>query len=169
MTSRYRVEYHFKSHRRDELIEWIKGLLVVPFVLVRDLPFKTPNVQNQENLVRDRYASVFADVEGLIDDHSIVLNLTLFLFVVAHQRGNTTPHSKLKMLVPTVGVFFTPLPLKKAFLTTEPQRAISQRRYVAPSFNGTPPYLSKLIKTFVDFLPLLNSWLSQTPRPQTQN
>ena len=72
MTSRYRVEYHLKSHRRDELIEWIKGLLVVPFVLVRDLPFKTPNVQKQENLVKDRYASVFADVEGLIDDHSIL-------------------------------------------------------------------------------------------------
>jgi len=77
MTSRYRVEYHLKSHRRDELIEWIKGLLVVPFVLVRDRPIRTTNVQNQENLVQDRYASVFADVEGLIDDHSIVLNLTL--------------------------------------------------------------------------------------------
>jgi IMP and pyridine-specific 5'-nucleotidase len=45
-------------------------------------------------------------------------------------------HSKLKMLVPTVGRFFTPLPLKTAFLITEPQRAISQRRFVAPSFNG---------------------------------
>ena len=64
MTSRYRVEYHLKSHRRDELIEWIKGLLVVPFVLVRELNGHT------QNLVRDRYAGVFADVEGLIDDHS---------------------------------------------------------------------------------------------------
>jgi IMP and pyridine-specific 5'-nucleotidase len=44
--------------------------------------------------------------------------------------------SKLKMLVPTIGIFFTPLPLRQAFLTTEPVRAISQRRYVAPSFNG---------------------------------
>jgi IMP and pyridine-specific 5'-nucleotidase len=73
MTSRYRVEYHLKSHRRDELIEWIKGLLVVPFVLVRELPFTGAKVQSQENLVRDRYASVFADVEGLIDDHSVLL------------------------------------------------------------------------------------------------
>lgn len=70
MTSRYRVEYHLKSHRRDELIEWIKGLLVVPFVLVRELPFASNNVQSHENLVRDRYASVFSDVEGLIEDHS---------------------------------------------------------------------------------------------------
>ena|SRR5277367_5831575 len=50
--------------------------------------------------------------------------------------------SKLKMLVPTIGVFFTRLPLKKAFLTTEPQRAISQRRFVAPSFNGIPSLYS---------------------------
>jgi IMP and pyridine-specific 5'-nucleotidase len=45
--------------------------------------------------------------------------------------------SKLKMLVPTIGIFFTRLPLRMAFLTTESVRAISQRRYVAPSFNGT--------------------------------
>jgi IMP and pyridine-specific 5'-nucleotidase len=71
MTSRYRVEYHLKSHRRDELIEWIKGLLVVPFVLVRELPSTIDNVASQESVVKDRYASVFSDVEGLIDDHSI--------------------------------------------------------------------------------------------------
>jgi|SRR5277367_1183560 len=70
MTSRYRVEYHLKSHRRDELIEWIKGLLVVPFVLVRELPSTIDNVASQESIVKDRYASVFSDVEGLIDDHS---------------------------------------------------------------------------------------------------
>ena len=69
MTSRYRVEYHLKSHRRDEFIEWIKGLLVVSFVLVRELPFTSAN-GHHENLVRDRYVSVFSDVEGLIEDHS---------------------------------------------------------------------------------------------------
>ena len=58
---------------------------------------------------------------------------------VAHQDENTPLQSKLKMLVPTIGIFFTPLPLRQAFLTTEPQRAISQRRFVAPSFNGTHP------------------------------
>jgi len=73
MTSRYRVEYHLKSHRRDELIEWIKGLLVVPFVLVRDQPSaaEVEDSRHQENAVRDRYANVFADVEGLIADHSL--------------------------------------------------------------------------------------------------
>jgi IMP and pyridine-specific 5'-nucleotidase len=70
MTSRYRVEYHLKSHRRDELIEWIKGLLVVPFVLVREQPSVTAEDESRENAVRERYAKVFADVEGLIADHS---------------------------------------------------------------------------------------------------
>ena len=71
MTSRYRVEYHLKSHRRDELIEWIKGLLVVPFVLVRELPSVTAKVPSQDKTVKERYANVFGDVEGLIDDHSM--------------------------------------------------------------------------------------------------
>jgi IMP and pyridine-specific 5'-nucleotidase len=73
MTSRYRVEYHLKSHRRDELIEWIKGLLVVPFVLVRKYPTATVEDSEglHENALRDRYANVFADVEGLIADHSL--------------------------------------------------------------------------------------------------
>jgi IMP and pyridine-specific 5'-nucleotidase len=149
MTSRYRVEYHLKSHRRDELIEWIKGLLVVPFVLVRELPSTTDNIKTQESVVKDRYASVFSDVEGLIDDHSmsptpptgVVGDLRLTVRGVVHQDEDTPMQSKLKMLVPTIGVFFTPLPLKKAFLTTEPRRAISQRRFVAPSFNGiTSPF-----------------------------
>jgi IMP and pyridine-specific 5'-nucleotidase len=61
------------------------------------------------------------------------------LTVVVHQDDNTPTHSKLKMLVPTIGTFFTALPLREAFLTTEPKRAISQRRFVAPSFNGTLP------------------------------
>jgi len=74
MTSRYRVEYHLKSHRRDELIEWIKGLLVVPFVLVRELPSasKPHRHHSHEHSVRQRYASVFADVEALIEDHSML-------------------------------------------------------------------------------------------------
>jgi len=75
MTSRYRVEYHLKSHRRDELIEWIKGLLVVPFVLVRELPSsaaKQHRHHSHEQSVRQRYASVFADVEALIEDHSML-------------------------------------------------------------------------------------------------
>lgn len=43
--------------------------------------------------------------------------------------------SKLGMLVPTAGPFFTRLPLEAAFKYQDRKRYISCRRYVAPSFN----------------------------------
>ena len=39
------------------------------------------------------------------------------------------------MLVPTISSFFTPLALEQAFLVQDSKRAISSRRFVAPSFN----------------------------------
>lgn len=39
------------------------------------------------------------------------------------------------MLVPTVGPFFTRLPLEAAFKYQDRKRYMSSRRYVAPSFN----------------------------------
>ncbi|KAH3127211.1 IMP 5'-nucleotidase [Aspergillus fumigatus] len=74
MTTRYRVEYALKSHRRDQLIEWIKGLLAVPFVL-HSQPTAVYQ-EHSENLVavaadtHQRYAEIFRDVEKLIDDHN---------------------------------------------------------------------------------------------------
>lgn len=38
-------------------------------------------------------------------------------------------------MVPTIGVFFTKLPLERAFYVQDEVRSISQRRLVAPSFN----------------------------------
>ncbi|KAL4890643.1 IMP-specific 5-nucleotidase [Aspergillus ambiguus] len=127
MTTRYRVEYALKSHRRDQLIEWIKGLLAVPFVL-HSQPTAIYHEQS-ENLsvvaadTHQRYAEIFRDVENLIRDH------------IQHDRENTPGKSKLKLLVPTVGFFFTPLPLEDAFKWQDRQRFISRRRFVAPSFN----------------------------------
>ena len=62
-------------------------------------------------------------VEDLINDH------------IAHQRDGTHQRSKLKLLVPSVGVFFTPLLLEEAFQYQDQQRRISSRRFVPPSFN----------------------------------
>jgi IMP and pyridine-specific 5'-nucleotidase len=64
-----------------------------------------------------------SDVEGLINDH------------ISRQKEGTHTHSKLKLLVPTVGVFFTPLLLRDAFEWQDQRRYISSRRFVAPSFN----------------------------------
>ncbi|WPG99773.1 IMP-specific 5'-nucleotidase 1 [Acrodontium crateriforme] len=125
MTTRYRVEYALKTHRRDQFIEWIKGLLATPFVLLSQ-----PNAtyEHDKAAVRamatnanSRYAQIMKDIEELVDDH------------IANQI--TGGVSKLKLLVPSVGSFFTPLSLQDAFQWQDKRRFISSRRFVAPSFN----------------------------------
>lgn len=46
------------------------------------------------------------------------------------------------MLVPSIGSFFTPLYLEAAFIYQDQHRAISSRRFVAPSFNDVRLILS---------------------------
>jgi IMP and pyridine-specific 5'-nucleotidase len=83
----------------------------------------------------------------MIDDHSKLLSqidrtfashcflrLTCYT-VVLHQNATSPLPSKLKLLVPTVGPFFTRLPLEAAFKFQDTHRHISSRRFVAPSFN----------------------------------
>ncbi|KAI4116478.1 MAG: hypothetical protein LQ345_003110 [Seirophora villosa] len=70
-----------------------------------------------------RYAEIMRDVEELINDH------------IAQQKRGTQERSKLKLLVPSVGVFFTTLYLEEAFLFQDDRRKISSRRFVPPSFN----------------------------------
>ncbi|KAK7530312.1 IMP-specific 5'-nucleotidase-like protein 1 [Phyllosticta citribraziliensis] len=128
MTTRYRVEYALKTHRRDQLIEWIKGLLAVPFVLhsqptaVFD-PHHEGSTDKMASIAHRRYAEIMRDVEELINDH------------IKHQRAGTEQNSKLKLLVPAVSKFFTPLLLHDAFVYQDTRRFISHRRFVAPSFN----------------------------------
>ncbi|KAI5298306.1 hypothetical protein KEM56_004159 [Ascosphaera pollenicola] len=60
-------------HRRDQFIEWIKGLLAVPFVL--DAQPTELFSENSEALkttaerAATRYAEILKDVEHLIQDH----------------------------------------------------------------------------------------------------
>ncbi|OBA20218.1 IMP-specific 5'-nucleotidase 1 [Metschnikowia bicuspidata var. bicuspidata NRRL YB-4993] len=142
MTSRYRIEYALKSHKRDELIEWIKGLLAVPFVLHGDideyekymfchgLPDELKVVsceQKIEKTLQTRYLEVFHDVEKLIDN-TIALDERL-------PDLDQPARTRLRQLVPSVGRFFTKLPLKEAFLIEDRKRLISRRTLVSPSFN----------------------------------
>jgi IMP and pyridine-specific 5'-nucleotidase len=109
-------------------IEWIKGLLAVPFVLLsqptalfgQDGPHGTDEMARNAH---QRYAQIMSDVESLVNDH------------ISRQKEDMHMHSKLKLLVPTVGVFFTPLLLVDAFEWQDQRRYISSRRFVAPSFN----------------------------------
>jgi len=135
MTSKYRVEYSLKAHRRDQLIEWIKGLLAVPFVLhsqptaaydkpgPETLSSPASTVASMSVIAQSRYADIMGSVEELINDH------------IEHQKNNTAARSKLKLLVPSVGTFFTPLLLRDAFIYQDEIRNISRRRFVPPSFN----------------------------------
>ncbi|EGZ78189.1 IMP-specific 5'-nucleotidase 1 [Neurospora tetrasperma FGSC 2509] len=111
--------------------KWIKALLAVPFVLysqphgVLEDPDRSVDTlsQTREEAHR-RYSEIFRDIEAMIDDH------------IAHQNDAENPFpSKLKLLVPSIGPFFTRLPLEAAFKFQDNKRYISSRRFVSPSFN----------------------------------
>lgn len=80
-----------------------------------------------------RYAEIMRDVEVMIDDHISVQND--ILLTADTQQHLAPPPSKLKLLVPSVGPFFTRLPLEAAFKFQDRKRYISSRRFVSPSFN----------------------------------
>ena len=44
-------------------------------------------------------------------------------------------NSRLKQMVPSVGRFFTPLPLRQAFVEYDAKYCITNRRFVNPTFN----------------------------------
>lgn len=149
MTSRYRVEYALKAHKRDELIEWIKSLLAVPFVLHADIENHQQDVSKLyandnhhyleehdgwlERNCETRYLEVFEDVEKLVDNTRALDAL---------QGDESLLRSRLRQLVPSVGRFFTRLPLKDAFLIEDAKRRISKRRLVSPSFNDVRAILN---------------------------
>ncbi|GMM34787.1 IMP 5'-nucleotidase [Saccharomycopsis crataegensis] len=122
MSSRYRVEYALKSHRRDAFIEWIKTLLAVPFVL-HAVHGSTITGEESGKESRKRYAEIFSDIERLINDD------------IQAQKDGKLELSRLRQLVPELGLMFTPLPLEEAFYIEDKRRSISERRYVSPSFN----------------------------------
>ncbi|GMM54071.1 IMP 5'-nucleotidase [Maudiozyma humilis] len=135
MSSRYRVEYHLKSHRKDEFIEWIKGLLATPFVLHAVSPGAEDDDLTTTQRVKSKYADILKDIELLILN-KIEFDLNHEELIGSLPMENAmTPKSRLNMLVPSIGPFFTPLPLERAFLWEDSQRAISSRRMIAPSFN----------------------------------
>lgn len=109
-------------------IEWVKGLLAVPFVLLSQPTAaihdgQTSIIAEMAQKAHRRYAQILQDVQDLVDDHR------------ACTASGTPNSSKLKMLVPSIGTFFTPLPLRDAFVWQDERRSISSRRFVAPSFN----------------------------------
>ncbi|KAK9385010.1 IMP-specific 5-nucleotidase, partial [Lipomyces mesembrius] len=115
-----------KSHRRDGFIEWIKGLLAVPFVLHSEPAAYIKGVESwteATNITRQQYFAIMSDIEQLIEDQ------------LDNERKGTPHLAKIRHLVPSIGTFFTKLPLEEAFYAQDAKRAISCRRLVSPSFN----------------------------------
>ncbi|KAJ2957800.1 hypothetical protein NQZ79_g6552 [Umbelopsis isabellina] len=102
------------------------------FVLYDEAEIELPQTsQDKGALVRskERYAEIMSGVEKLINDH------------IELQKLGSPEHSRLHRLVPTVSQFFTPLPLRKAFLLADAQHTISARHFVPPSFNDIRRYI----------------------------
>ena len=102
------------------------------------------NSEGLKNVAADtyqRYAEIMRDVENLILDHSKrirqhdTLEAESDFLTVRHHESNAPGKSKLKLLVPSVGTFFTKLHVEDAFKYQDDRRFISRRRFVAPSFN----------------------------------
>lgn len=124
--------------------EWIKGLLAVPFVLhsqpqgIFQSHDAALSLERMADEAARRYAEIMRDVEVMIDDHIAVQNDYLLARDTPQQQQEkhlALPPSKLKLLVPSVGPFFTRLPLEAAFKLQDRKRYISSRRFVSPSFN----------------------------------
>ncbi|KAI8918418.1 IMP-specific 5-nucleotidase [Powellomyces hirtus] len=138
MTSLYSINYHTRAHKRDAFIEFIKSLLLTPFVL-HTRPStaseeygasgsklgdkRTANKEVEKDANVERYCEILQCVEELIADH------------MAHQEQDLLELSRLSTLVPSIGRFFTALPLKEGFMRQDAKRSIAARRFVPPSFN----------------------------------
>ena len=105
-----RRNYMLLTDRKDGLIDWMKEMLFHSFVL------------NE----KDTYCGTMIYFEELIEEHR------------SNDEANYSTQrdiSRLKQYVPTVGRFFTSLPLHKAFKIYDDKYLISGRNFVAPSFN----------------------------------
>lgn len=131
MSSKYRIDYHLKRHRKDEFIDWIKGMLSIPFCLLHS--YNLEDVMNATNELEtdlkgdkiteeafQRYLAIFQDIESLVQEKI---------------KDNNDGKSRLDQLVPSIGPIFTPLPLARAFAIQSDKRRISARRFVSVSFN----------------------------------
>eukprot|EP01116_Phalansterium_solitarium_P024168 TRINITY_DN8775_c0_g1_i2.p1 TRINITY_DN8775_c0_g1~~TRINITY_DN8775_c0_g1_i2.p1 ORF type:complete len:183 (+),score=62.83 TRINITY_DN8775_c0_g1_i2:142-690(+) len=115
MSSLYKAQYQLRTHRRDGFIEFIKAMLLTPFILHND--------EERSTKREAAYLQIFESLDAWAAEH--------------HRRGeNDEPgQSKLSLMVPSMGRLFTPLSLQDAFLEYNRRVGLTARRYVPPSFN----------------------------------
>ncbi|RHZ46827.1 hypothetical protein Glove_606g94 [Diversispora epigaea] len=130
MTSMYTINYALRAHKRDPFIEFIKGMLMTPFVL-HAKPIPHDPLEKEDGLVEEcvmdsnvaRYCDILSSIEELINEH------------IRKQIKGVPDQSRLRRLVPSVSTFHTKLPLRESFLLANAKHSIAARRFVPPSFN----------------------------------
>ncbi|GBB91347.1 hypothetical protein RclHR1_01860001 [Rhizophagus clarus] len=128
MTSLYTINYALRAHKRDPFIEFIKGMLMTPFVLhAKPVPQTDDPAEKDEEYHMDanvaRYCDILSSIEELINEH------------IRKQAKGVPDQSRLKRLVPSISTFHTQLPLRESFLSANAKHSIAARRFVPPSFN----------------------------------
>lgn len=146
--------------KRDPLIEFIKGLLLTPFILhakPRKPVIASPNVPVSGELTNRRGSSGHNGSDDEKNDYQeeekpmVDANLQRYLEIMKSVEGmieehrrkalkGVPEHSRLHRIVPSVASFFTPLPLEAAFLVANAKHSIAARRFVPPSFNDIRRY-----------------------------
>lgn len=117
-----RRNYHLVPHRKDELIGWMKSMLIHSFVL---------------DALESTAGDTFSHFEQLINEHLHISKSQDPPNSSNGTNGSNKYHqvSRLKQIVPTVGTFHTPLPLRKAFEVYNAKYAITKRKHICISFN----------------------------------
>jgi len=102
------------------LIEWMKSMLMHSFVL---------------DALATTGADTFSHFEELVNEHREVCLSSSSSSPRNGSRTSASRQSRLQRLVPTVGVFHTPLPLRRAYEAYNAKYKLDRRRHLAISFN----------------------------------
>ena len=119
-------------------------------------------------------ADTFSHFEELVNEHREMCMEALSFSSSALSSGeNQHPHyepkqSRLKKLVPTVGIFHTPLPLRQAYEAYNAKYKLDKRRHLAISFNEIRHILNlaqimALRKETVQKCEVVKRWSQQNP------
>jgi len=110
----------------------------------------------------------FSHFEELVNEHREICMEASSSSGESHHHHYEPKQSRLKKLVPTVGVFHTPLPLRQAYEAYNAKYKLDKRRHLAISFNEIRHILNlaqimALRKESVPKCDVLKRWSQQNP------
>jgi IMP and pyridine-specific 5'-nucleotidase len=80
-------------------------------------------------------ADTFSHFEVLIEEHRLIIALKNVEGGGQQQQLQSQQPSRLQQLVPTIGTFHTPLPLRRAFKVYNDKHRLTKRKHIQISFN----------------------------------